>query len=287
MTPPPGATDGVATGDYHGQPTRRIESQPLWLDVLAEAGPRIIRLGLHGSNDNVLAETPDAGWETPRGRYELFGGHRLWFAPENPDLVAIPDSRGLTLTLTDTGVELTGQPDPDTGLIRSIAIRLDPSTAAVDLHHQLSNTGPEPIELAPWAITQLPLGGVATLPQPAVTSEHLVQPNRLLVLWPYTSWQDARLVLGDGECSVRAEHGPPMKIGAFVPGGSVSYSREGISLTMSFQPIDAARYADMGCNVEVYSEEDFLELEVLGPLARLEAGGKVALDERWELTIGR
>lgn len=287
MTAPPDATDSVAMGDYHGQSTRRFESEHLWLDVLADAGPRIIRLGLAGSDDNFLAETPDAGWETPRGRYELFGGHRLWFAPENPDLVAIPDSRGLTLTVTDTGVELTGLPDPVTGLIRSIAMRLDPTAAAIDLHHQLWNTGHEALELAPWAITQLPLGGVATLPQPAVTSEHLVQPNRLLVLWPYTSWHDERLVLGDNECSVRAEEGPPMKIGAFVPAGCVSYSRAGTTLMMSFQPIEGARYADMGCNVEVYAEEEFLELEVLGPLARLEAGSKLALDERWELTIGR
>ena len=284
MTPPPGATDSVALGDYHGQPTRRFESEHLWLDVLAQAGPRIIRLGLTGFDDNVLAETPDAGWQTQHGRYELFGGHRLWFAPENPELVAMPDSRGLTLTVTDTGVELIGRPEPVTGLIRSIAIRLDPTAAAVDLHHQLWNTGAEALDLAPWAITQLPLGGVATLPQPVVTSEHLVQPNRLVVLWPYTSWHDARLVLSDSECSVHGEHGAPMKIGAFVPGGAVSYSREGVTLTMSFQPIDGARYADMGCNVEVYSEESFLELEVLGPLVRLEAGGKVALDERWELT---
>ena len=287
MTLPLSPTQGVATRDYHGLPTRRIESEHLWLDVLAEAGPRIIRLGLHGSGDNVLAETPDAGWETPRGRYELLGGHRLWFAPENPDMVAVPDSHGLTLKLTDTGAELTGQPDPITGLIRSIAIRLDPRTAAVDLHHQLWNTSHEPIELAPWAITQLPVGGIATLPQPSVTSEHLVRPNRLLVLWPYTSWHDSRLALGDGAYSVRAEHGPPLKIGAFVPGGKVSYSRAGTTLTMGFQPVDGARYADMGCNVEVYADDRFLELEILGPLVRLESGAKVTLDARWELTIAR
>ena len=55
------------------------------------AGPRIVRLGLAGSDRNLLAETPDLGWETPHGRYELFGGHRLWFAPEDPDRVAVPD----------------------------------------------------------------------------------------------------------------------------------------------------------------------------------------------------
>ena len=72
-------------GEYHGRPTRRLDGDRLWVEVLATAGPRIVRLGLAGSGDNLLAETPDIGWETPTGRYELFGGHRLWFAPEDPD----------------------------------------------------------------------------------------------------------------------------------------------------------------------------------------------------------
>jgi len=283
MTSPPGATEQMAAGDYHGQPTARIQNKHLWLDVLSAAGPRIIRLGLSGSTDNVLAETPDAGWQTPHGRYELFGGHRLWFAPEDPELVAVPDAHGLTLTMTDTGAELRGQPDPVTGLVRSIAVRLDPRAAAIELSHELRNTGEATIELAPWAITQLPLGGVVTLPQPGLTSEHVVQPNRLVVLWPYTSWQDARLQLRDGECRVLGESGPPLKIGAFVAGGSVSYSRNGIALTRLFKPIAGARYADLGCNVEVYADQRFLELEVLGPLTQLAPGVSVLFDERWEL----
>ena len=284
MTTPPGATDHEATGDYYGQPTRRIENEHLWLEVLSAAGPRIIRLGLSDSSDNVLAETPDAGWPTPLGLYELFGGHRLWFAPEDPDLVAVPDSHGLAMTATDNGAQLTGQPDPATGLVRSIAIQLDPGAAAVHLRHKLTNTGGASIELAPWSITQLPLGGVATLPQAPVTSQHVVQPNRVLVLWPYTSWQDQRLVLADGECSVRGDSGPPMKIGMFVPGGRVSYTRNGVTLTKLFAPIPNARHADLGCNVEVYANDRYLELELLGPLTQLASGDEVALDERWELT---
>ena len=284
MTRSPGAIDQHAMGDYHGQPKRRIHNEHLWLDVLSAAGPRIIGVGLAGSTANVLAETPDAGWQTPMGRYELFGGHRLWFAPEDPDLVAVPDSHGLVLTATDNGALLTGQPDPVTGLVRSIAIELDPAAVAVKLRHRLSNAGRGAIELAPWSITQLPLGGVATLPQPPVTTAHAVHPNRLLVLWPYTSWSDPRLVLADGECSVRGDAGPPLKIGTFVPGGKVSYSRNGVTLTKIFEPIANARHTDLGCNVEVYTDERFLELEVVGPLTRLAPGDEVVLDERWELT---
>ena len=59
--------------------------------------------GLAGTRTNLLAETPGLGWETPHGRYELFGGHRLWFAPEDPDRVAVPDDAGLVEHRRQTG----------------------------------------------------------------------------------------------------------------------------------------------------------------------------------------
>jgi hypothetical protein len=273
----------LSTGDYHGQPTRRLENDHVWVEVLANAGPRIIGVGLSGAPENVLAETPDVGWQTPLGRYELFGGHRLWFAPEDPNLVAVPDSNGLTISVTDGGIGLDGPPDPVTGLVRSIAIELDPLRSAVALHHRLTNSGSRLLELAPWSITQLPLGGLVRLPQPQATNEHAVHPNRLLVLWPYTSWEDGRLRLGDGECLVRGDPGPSMKIGSFIDRGTVTYSRAGIEFTSRFEPQPGARYPDMGCNVEVYVGASFLELEILGPLVEIEPGSVAVLDERWEL----
>ena len=75
-----------------------------------------------------------------------------------------------------------------------------------------------------------------------------------------------------------------MKIGAFVPGGSVSYGRNGVTLTKRFVTVADAPHADLGCNVEVYANESYLELEILGPLTQLAPGDVAELDERWELT---
>ncbi len=271
------------TADYHGHPTYRLDSRHLWVESLASSGPRIVRLGLAGSDDNLLAETPDDGWDTPLGRYELFGGHRLWFAPEDPNRVAVPDSTGLRLTENERGVELEGAPEPQTGLVRSISIELDADAPAVELRHRLVNHGSGSIELAPWSITQLPLGGTAILPQSQVGDGPLVNPDRLLVLWPYSSWDDERLVVGDDELRVRGSAGGRLKIGTFVRDGLVSYARDGAQLLSRFTPQPGKVHSDLGCNVEVFVGDRYIEIEVLGPLATLEPGAAAELTVRWEI----
>ena len=231
------SSDEPFEGDFHGLPTARITSDDLWVDVLATAGPRIVRLGLTGSSRNVLAETPGEGWETPYGRYELFGGHRLWFAPEDPDRVAVPDGAGLVLAREPDGFRLTGAAEGPTGLVRSMTLRLARGNAGLTVRHELGNASDAPVELAPWAITQLPLGGIVLMPQPAAMPGHDVRPNRTLVLWPYSSWEDRRFRPRDGLLILEAQAGPGLKLGYLNEVGWVGYVRDGMVLVRRFVPL--------------------------------------------------
>jgi hypothetical protein len=273
----------MTSGDYHGRPTRLLESPHMWVEALATAGPRLVRLGLAGSTENLLAETPNDGWDTPFGRYELFGGHRLWYAPEDPERGAVPDVEGLVVEDGPGSLCLTGRVEAPTGLVRSIAIELAPDRPALRLRHELCNAGDVPIELAPWSITQLPLGGTVVLPQPAARIAHDVRPNRSLVLWPYTSWTDPRLGLHDGAVVVDAVAGPDLKVGYFNDAGWIAYVRDRTTLVCRFAPAFGEPHPDLGCNVEMYSGPRYLELEVLGPLVKLAVGESTTLSERWEL----
>lgn len=271
--------------DYHGRATRRLANGHLWVEALATGGPRIVRLGLSGSSINVLAETPDEGWETLHGRYELFGGHRLWFAPKDPDRVAIPDGSGLVVEADGDGIRLVGLAETPTGLVRSMTLRLDPDRAALEIGHTLENVGDRPIELAPWSITQLPLGGMVVLPQRAAAAGHHVRPNRTLVLWPYSSWEDPRFRPRDGLLTIDALAGRGLKLGYFNDAGWVGYVRDGLSLVRHFEPLPGEPHPDLGCNVEVYVGGRYVELELLGPLRWLEPGSTVTLLERWDVGL--
>jgi hypothetical protein len=282
VDPAPPRLDRIGD-DFHGHPTRRLENDTVWLEVLATAGPRIVRLGLAGSAANLLAETPTDGWDTPHGRYELYGGHRLWFAPEDPDRVAVPDGYGLVVNAEADGLRLTGLAEAPTGLVRSMTIRLDPAHAGVEVSHAIENVGDRSIELAPWAITQLPLGGTVLLPQRPASTGHHVHPNRTLVFWPYTSWEDPRFRPHDGLLTLDALAGAGLKLGYFNDAGWVAYVRDGASLVRRFEPLPGLPHPDLGCNAEVYVGGRYLELELLGPLRDLPPRSTVTLTEQWQI----
>lgn len=283
MTLTGGTIDRPAPGDFHGRPALRLGNGAIVVDVLASAGPRIVGLRRAADAPNLLAETPDLGWETPAGRFELFGGHRLWLAPEDPARVASPDSGGLTVVPLPDGVRLIGARDPATACVRSIELRLDPVLALMDVLHRVGNDGPDPVELAPWAITQLPLDGVALLPQERAAAGHGTRPNRNVVLWPYASWDDPRLRVRDGLVAVDAVAGPDLKVGTLASVGWVAYVRDGTALVRRFTPEPGEVHPDLGCNVEVFCGTRYLELEVLGPLRTLAPGASITLLERWEV----
>jgi len=171
----------------------------------------------------------------------------------------------------------------DAGLRKTIEVRLARITATVLVRHILANEGDRSRELSPWPITQLKGGGVATVGLPERTSAHDVTPNQLVVLWPYSSWTDDRLVLGELTLTVSAAPGEPFKVGCLSHEGVVNYRRDGLSFTKRFEPALGSAHADMGANVEIYCDERGIELESIGPLVTLAPGESVTYDERWEL----
>jgi hypothetical protein len=270
---------------YYGLPTYTLQNNHLQLDVLAEAGPRIVRLFCAGMDENLLAETPQISWPTPYGEFHIWGGHRLWHAPEAYPRTYYPDDLGLKLEPLANGARLTGTLEIPTGIRKELEIHLAADRPAVRLVHRLVNEGPSPVELAPWAITQFPLGGTIQLPQPDQPVEDDYQPNRCLALWRYTRLHDPRLELADDFIRLHARADPQaIKIGYRNTHGWAAYERNGVRLVKRFTPAGEEVYPDYGCNVEAYCKDQFCELETLGPLKPIPPGQTVTHVEEWEIT---
>jgi hypothetical protein len=169
------------------------------------------------------------------------------------------------------------------GLQKEISFTL--AENCVHLTHQITWHGQDPIELAPWTITQVPLGGIAILPQPIQREGSA--PTRSLALFPYATSTDPRLELHDDVILVHGYADPKFfKVGSYNPFGWAAYMLEKALFIKRFPVSDFRMLPDMGSNVETYVHDAYLELETLGKLSWLNPGESVCFEETWEVIPG-
>jgi hypothetical protein len=271
------------TTDFYGLPVRSLANDYLRLDYLVEAGPRLVRLILVGSADNLLAEAPDIQWPTPWGEYHLRGGHRVALAPEALDLSYVPDDDGLIIEDVPGGVRLICPTEAASGVSKSIEMQLQPDRPVITLRHGVRNDRAEPIEIAAWSITLLAPGGIAVAPLRTTAAFNRHRPDRQIVLWPYSSWQDERLFADDDYVWIDAQpHPGEIKIGLLARGW-LGYLRSGVFFLKRFDPQLDLPHPDLNTNAQLYCNERYIELETLAPLTMLEPGQSSVHLETWEI----
>ncbi len=222
---------------------------------------------------------------TPYGDFYFRGGHRLWHSPEAMPRTYIPDIGELIIIDLPDGVVLETQTEPGTGIRKRIEIHLAADKPSITLTHTLINDGMWTIELAPWPITQFRLGGTVILPMPVgnIDSAGLLS-NRQISLWPYARINDPRLKLDDNFVLFKADPIlPPFKMGYFNPHGWVAYWLDGVLFRKTFKAHADLTYPDNNCNAEMYCNDQFVELESLGPLTKLNPNDSVTHIETWDI----
>ena len=260
-------------------PVASVENEFLRIDYLTALGPRILGLYVKKVGIQLFAKTPDAHWPTPHGEYYLRGGHRLWTAPEDPFFTCPEDH--VSIVADDHRVLLKSSVDAS-GLEKEISFQLDDN--CVRLLHRVTWHGNEMIELAPWAITQLQLGGMAILP---LSRSQGLQPNRNLVFWPYSRVKDERLEIHDDVILIHGRASEePFKIGSYNAHAWIAYVLDAVLFVKRFSVDSTNRYPDLGSNVEAYVKDSCVELETLGPLKTLHPTESVEHEEIWEVRTG-
>lgn len=238
---------------------------------------------------NMLADLGDyPAIPTPYGDFLFRGGHRLWHSPEALPRTYIPDVGEMAITDLPDGVILETQTEPGTGIRKRIEVHLAPDRPSATLTHTLVNDGLWPVELAPWAITQFRLGGTVILPMPVGNTDPAgLLHNRQFALWPYSRINDPRVTWGDRCVLLKAEAGlQPFKIGYFNPHGWLAYWVGGILFQKTFDVHPGLQHPDNNCNAETFCNNQFVEIESLAPLGRLNPGASVSHVETWDLFYG-
>ena len=272
------------SGAFADLATARLANAEIELGITTSVGPRVIRLARPGGR-NVFVELPNAVLECPGGgTFHLRGGHRLWVAPEVPPTTYLPDDEPVILqTGTDTISATT--PAGDSEVERTIRVSLG-TAGSIVVDHVVENRGDRSLSAAAWAITQLPPDGIAVLPQATETADPWgVQPNRSVVLWPYTDPGAPGVEWTAASALIRGVEDPqPFKIGVENRRGWLAHWRSGELFVKWSRPHrDDADYLDRGASAQVYRNDRFIELETLSPLTVLAPGERIEHREVWRL----
>jgi hypothetical protein len=258
-----------------------LENDSLRLQVARSFGPRIISLSFRGGS-NLLAELPDFVTQRPDGKdYHFYGGHRLWVAPEDPIRSYALDDQPVEIIQSGNSLLVRKPVEAESGIEKSMQVDLAETGASVTITHRLLNPGPDPLECAPWAITQFRMAGVAVLPQGFHRNSLL--PDRSLALWPYTNISSPHVSWGNRYILLHAEPQAPFKIGFPNPRGWLGYWLDGV---LFFKRVDyktGEQYIDFGSSSECYCNYHFLELETLAPIGRIAPNASATHTETWQL----
>ncbi len=164
-------------------------------------------------------------------------------------------------------------------------IRLGEKGSSASVEHSLDNLGDLPVELAPWAITQFKVGGIAILPQRGLRADEPdVLPDRSIVLWPYTEINSPHIKWGDQFIFVEADMSEgALKIGFPNHVGWLAYAIGDTLFVKWTDYYHDAEYYDRGSSSECYCNPSFLELETIAPKTTLLPGECVKHQETWKI----
>jgi hypothetical protein len=275
--------------DYKGWPNcYRMTNGEIELIATSDVGPRIIRLGFVGG-DNLFAEYPDMLGKTGGDEWRIYGGHRLWHAPEAKPRTYWPDNTPIEAREGKNRLTLIQPTEPTTGIQKTIELTMRPDRNQVVVVHRLRNDNLWAVQLAPWALSVMAKTGICIIPAPPFTShENRLLPVRPLAQWAYTDMSDPRWRWGTKYICLRQDPNiaKPQKLGVGNQENWVAYQLKDNLFIKTFKYQDGATYPDFGCSFETFTNGDMIEVETVGPMIDLAPGATVEHVENWSLFKG-
>jgi hypothetical protein len=272
---------------YNGWPNcYEISNGLIELIATTDVGPRIIHCGFVGG-ENIFRVYDEQAGKTGGNEHRLYGGHRLWHAPEVAPRTYEPDNSAITLEeQDDLEIRLIQPVEKTTGIQKEIDVQMDGRKAHVRLIHRLRNTNLWAVELACWSISVMAQGGKAIIPLPprGPQPENLL-PVNTLTMWAYTNMADPRWTWGNEYIMLQQDpnNDAPQKLGVMNAAGWAAYARNGNLFVKTFTHVAGATYPDWGCTTETFTWASMLELETLGPLVQLRPNASIEHVEDWYL----
>lgn len=263
----------------------RVTNGEVELIVTGEVGPRIIRFGFVGGQ-NLFKEYPEQLGKSGEEKFQLRGGDRVWKAPEDPVATWVPDNVAVEIQVTPTGLIAREPVEPLTKLQKEIEVSLADYGTNVLVTHRITNRSLFPLEFSAWALTMMAPRGLAVsgFPPRGKHPANLEATNPL-VMWAYTNLADPRWKFTKQYLTLRQDpnNNEAQKLGMFNPDTWAAYLLNHEAFVKRTKADPSKIYTDFGCSFETFTNNEFLEVETLGPMTKLQPGQTVELTEKWGL----
>jgi hypothetical protein len=275
--------------NYMGWPNcLRLSNSEVELIIPTDIGLRILHFGFIGGQ-NIFFLSPNDKGKQGGNQWRIYGGHRLWHAPEAIPRTYSPDNDPISYSWDSQTLKIIQPEETGTGISKEMEISLSPDKNEVKVLHRLINRNPWSVRLSAWALSAMAPGGKAIIPQEPYGegNEHLL-PARSMALWSYARMNDPRWTWGNK--FIQAMQDPAFhseqKIGVHNKQGWVSYCLEEEFLVKVFDFDPSKEYPDFNSNNEIYFNGNFLEVETLGPYIEITSLGNTEHTEYWFLSKG-
>lgn len=243
----------------------RCVSRDCEMIVGVSAGPRILSLR-RGTGPNLLYQDST---DFRVGDWRLYGGHRFTVAPEGEESYA-PDNAPCVVDTRQQELRVAAPPGKN-GTRRVLVISAATDGTGFDVRHVFENHGERPWRGALWAITCVPHGGTVVAPRS--------QPR--LRFWPGAEREHWQLAPGH---IVMTPTGARGKAGWHSDAGWLASLQRDATFVIhcpDSPPLDEC--VDEGCNLEVFTCADFVELETLSGEVTLAPDEHATHLQRWRL----
>ncbi|MDE0127849.1 MAG: hypothetical protein OXN97_25050 [Bryobacterales bacterium] len=272
--------------EYAGWPNcYRVSNGEVELVVTADVGPRIIRYGYVGGQ-NLFVELEEDLGRTGDENWRLYGGSRLWVAPEDAVYSYGADNDPVEIEVSARGLSAQAPVEKGTGVQKRIEVELSDEGTQARVRYVLANRTIWPLRIATWVLTMMNRGGIGitTLP-PRGTHPEVLAPTNPLIVFAFTNMSDPRWTWMEKYVALRQDpaNSDPEKIGLFNPRTRGAYLLNGELFVKRFEAEAGEEYPDMGSSFEAFTNERFLELETLGPMRVLRPGESMDHLEIWSL----
>ena len=261
-----------------------LENGIIKLIATIDLGPRIIYFGLCGK-ENILFEDCERNFSEKNGNYGTwysYGGHRLWVAPEELTETYYPDNEKVAYSYENNTLTLI-QPETPFKKQLSIVCKMADSENYVSIENKIKNCSDNIAHFAPWSITALAPAGVEIIPLNTADSGFL--PNRAISFWSYTDIYDNRFKLFNHAAILKHDSScnKAFKVGFNVNDGYCAYILRNQLFIKNFGSYENVKYPDFSSNFETYTNNYFLECELVGEERDYKPSEVASISETWEI----